>query len=89
MRGIFIFAGVALINRFHWIVIIFGGFPVFSGIKMLFQKEEISVEPEKNGLVRLFRKFLPVTETLHGDSLFIRQNKRLYCNTFIPCIACN
>lgn len=78
MRGIFIFAGVALINKFHWIVIIFGGFLIFSGIKMLFQKEEISVEPEKNGLVRLFRKFLPVTETLHNDSLIIRQNKKLY-----------
>ncbi len=78
MRGIFIFAGVALINKFHWIVIIFGGFLIFSGIKMLFQKEEISVDPEKNGLVRLFRKFLPVTETLHNDSLIIRQNKKLY-----------
>ena len=78
MRGIFIFAGVALINRFHWIVIIFGAFLVFSGLKMLFQKDEISVEPEKNGLVRLFRKFLPVTDTLHGDSLFVRQNNRLF-----------
>jgi tellurite resistance protein TerC len=78
MRGIFIFAGVALINRFHWIVIIFGAFLVFSGFKMLFQKEEVSVEPEKNGLVRLFRKLFPVSETLHGDSLFVRQNKRLY-----------
>jgi len=77
MRGIFIFAGVALINRFHWIVIIFGAFLIFSGLKMLFQKDEISVDPEKNGLVRLFRKFLPVTETLHGDSLFVRQNNRL------------
>jgi len=77
MRGIFIFAGVALINRFHWIVIIFGAFLIFSGFKMLFQKDEISVDPEKNGLVKLFRKFLPVTETLHGDSLFVRQNNKL------------
>jgi tellurite resistance protein TerC len=78
MRGIFIFAGITLINKFHWIVIVFGGFLVFSGIKMLFQKEEISVEPEKNRIVKLFRKFFPVTETLHGESLFIRQNKRLF-----------
>jgi tellurite resistance protein TerC len=78
MRGIFIFAGVALINRFHWIVVIFGGFLVFSGLKMLFQKEEVSVEPEKNGLVRLFRKFLPVSDTLHGDSLFIKQENKLF-----------
>ena len=77
MRGIFIFAGVALINRFHWIVIIFGGFLVFTGIRMLFQKET-AVDPEKNAIVRFFRKFLPVTHSLHGDKLFIRQNNRLY-----------
>jgi tellurite resistance protein TerC len=78
MRGIFIFAGVALINRFHWIVIFFGGFLVFSGIKMLLQKEDVAVEPEKNALVRLFRRFLPVSDTLHEDHLFVRQNNKLY-----------
>jgi len=77
MRGIFIFAGVALINRFHWIVIIFGGFLVYSGIAMLFQKET-AVDPEKNAIVKFFRKFLPVTDTIHGNKLFVRQNKKLY-----------
>ena len=77
MRGIFIFAGVALINRFHWIVIIFGGFLVFTGIKMLFQKET-AVDPEKNAIVKFFRKFLPVSHIYHGDKLFIRQNSKLH-----------
>lgn len=77
MRGIFIFAGVALINRFHWIVIIFGGFLVYSGIAMLFQKET-AVDPDKNPIVKFFRKFLPVTDTIHGNKLFVRQNKKLY-----------
>jgi tellurite resistance protein TerC len=77
MRGIFIFAGVALISRFHWIVIIFGGFLVYTGIRMLFQKEA-EVDPEKNPIVRFFKRFLPVTNTLHGDKLFVRQNHRLY-----------
>jgi tellurite resistance protein TerC len=77
MRGIFIFTGVALINRFHWIVIIFGGFLVFTGIKMLFQKET-EVDPEKNVVVKFFRRFLPVTKTLHGDKLLITQNGKLY-----------
>ena len=77
MRGIFIFAGVALINRFHWIVIIFGGFLVFTGIRMLFTKET-EVDPEKNPLVRFFRRFLPVTHETHGDKLFVRMNHRLY-----------
>jgi tellurite resistance protein TerC len=77
MRGTFIFAGVSLINRFHWIVILFGGFLVFTGIRMLFQKEA-EVDPEKNGVVKFFRRFLPVTNSLHGDKLIIRQNRRLY-----------
>src|SRR5665647_3787005 len=77
MRGIFIFAGVALINRFQWIVIIFGGFLVFTGIRMLFQKEA-EVDPEKNAVVKFFRKFLPVTDSLHGDKLIVVQNRRIY-----------
>jgi len=77
MRGIFIFTGVALINRFHWVVLIFGGFLVYTGIKMLFQKEA-EVEPEKNAIVKFFRKFLPVTESVQGNRLFIRQNNRMY-----------
>ena len=77
MRGLFIFAGVALINRFQWIVIIFGGFLVFTGLRMLFTKET-EVDPEKNIVVKFFRKFLPVTKTLHGDKLFIRENRKLY-----------
>jgi tellurite resistance protein TerC len=77
LRGIFIFAGVALITRFTWIVIIFGGFLVFTGIKMLFQ-DEFQIEPEKNPVVRFFRKFLPVTGELHGNRLFVRQFARLY-----------
>jgi len=77
LRGIFIFTGVALINRFHWIVIIFGSFLVYTGIKMLFQQES-EVDPEKNSVVKIFRRFLPVTESLHGDKLIIVQNKKLY-----------
>jgi len=77
MRGIFIFAGVALITKFHWIILIFGGFLVFTGIKMLFQKET-QVDPEKNPVVRFFRKFLPVTDELHGGRLLVRLNHKLY-----------
>jgi tellurite resistance protein TerC len=77
MRGIFIFAGVALINRFHWIVLIFGAFLVFTGIRMLFAKES-EVDPEKNPIVRFFKRFFPVSNELHGDRLFIRQNHRLH-----------
>jgi len=71
MRAIFIFAGVALITKFHWIIYIFGGFLVFTGIKMLFHKEE-NLEPEKNPLVRLFKKFMPVTTAEKGDKFFVK-----------------
>jgi tellurite resistance protein TerC len=77
MRAVFIFAGVALINRFHWIVLIFGGFLLFTGIKMLFQKEE-QIEPDKNPVIRFFRRFIPVSDTLHGDRLFIKHNRKLH-----------
>lgn len=77
MRGLFIFAGVALINRFHWIVIIFGGFLVFTGVRMLVAKEA-EVDPDKNVIIKFFRKFLPVSKTMHGDKLFIRENHRTY-----------
>jgi tellurite resistance protein TerC len=77
MRASFIFAGVALINRFHWIVIIFGGFLVFTGIRMLFQRET-PADPERNVIIRFFRKFLPVTSVFHNDRLFIKQNRKLY-----------
>ncbi len=77
MRGIFIFAGVALINRFDWIVIIFGGFLVFTGIRMLIQKEA-DIDPEKNIIIKFFRRFLPVSKSLHGDKLFITENRKLY-----------
>jgi tellurite resistance protein TerC len=71
MRAIFIFAGVALINRFHWIIYIFGGFLVYTGIKMLFH-EDVEVEPSKNPVVRFARKILPVTETMHEDKFFVK-----------------
>lgn len=77
MRAIFIFAGIALINRFHWIVLIFGGFLVYTGIHMLFQKDE-AVDPGNNSIVKFFRKFLPVSENYHGDKLFVKHNYQVY-----------
>jgi tellurite resistance protein TerC len=77
MRGIFIFAGVALIHRFHWIVIIFGGFLVFTGIKMMFQKDT-QIDPGKNPVLKVFRKFIPVSDETNGGKLFLRTNHRSY-----------
>jgi tellurite resistance protein TerC len=77
MRAIFIFAGVALLNNFHWLIYIFGAFLVFTGFKMLSQGEA-NVDPDKNPLVRIFKRFFPVTSEMHGGKFFIRQNARLF-----------
>lgn len=77
MRAIFIFAGVALISMFHWIIYIFGGFLIFTGIKMLFHKDE-KLDPNQNPLVRLFKKFYPVTDIMHGSKFFIKINAKTF-----------
>ena len=76
MRAVFIFAGVALLNKFHWIIYIFGVFLIFTGIKMLFHKEE-EIVPDRNALVKLFKRFFPVTDRMHGGKFFVKQNARL------------
>ncbi|HVN57333.1 MAG TPA: TerC family protein [Bacteroidales bacterium] len=75
MRGIFIFTGVALINRFHWIIYIFGGFLVYTGVRMLFREED-QVEPGRNPVVKFFRKILPVTNDFQDDRFFIRDGRK-------------
>lgn len=77
MRAIFIFAGVALLNNFHWLIYIFGAFLVFTGIKML-SSEEGKVEPDKNILVRIFKKFFPVTSDMRGGKFFVRENSKFF-----------
>jgi tellurite resistance protein TerC len=77
MRVIFIFAGVALLEKFHWTIYIFGGILIFTGIKMLFNKDK-KIEPDKNPVIKLFKRIIPTTNELHGDKFFIKQNKKNY-----------
>jgi tellurite resistance protein TerC len=72
MRAIFIAAGVGLIQRFHWVVYVFGGFLIYSGIK-LFRQGEAEIHPEKNPVLRLFRRWVPVTKDYEGDKFFVRR----------------
>ena len=73
MRAVMIALGATLIKEFHWVIYFFGALLVFSGIKMATQKET-GLHPEKNPLVRLFRRFMPVTSEYHGDRFFTRIN---------------
>jgi tellurite resistance protein TerC len=78
MRAIFIFAGISLINRFHWVIYLFGAFLVYTGIKLALPKKDDGFEPEKNPAVRLARKFLPVTNEFHRGDFFTRIGGRLH-----------
>ena len=75
MRAAFILAGAALLERFHWIIYLFGGFLVLTGIKMAFAPEH-GVEPERNPVVRLVRRLMPVTAEFRGASFFVRAGGR-------------
>ena len=72
MRGTMIGMGAYLVARFHWILYVFGAFLVFTGIRMAFQNEE-DIEPEANPVIRLVRRFLPVTNNYHGAKFLIKQ----------------
>jgi tellurite resistance protein TerC len=71
LRGAMIGMGAALVQRFEWLLYIFGAFLVFTGFKMLFQKEESSYDPSKDPVFRLTRRLWPVTEEYHGDNFFV------------------
>ena len=70
MRALFIFAGVTLINKFHWIIYVFGAFLIYTGIKLAQPKKEDGFNPEKNPAVKLARRFLPVTNHFEGGNFF-------------------
>jgi tellurite resistance protein TerC len=76
MRAVFIGLGAALIQRFHWILYVFGALLVLTGIKLLLHPEQ-EVQPQKNPLFRLFRKFVPAVDDYHGERFtVIREGKR-------------
>jgi len=73
MRAIMIALGAALITKFTWIIYIFGAFLILTGIKMIVKREE-EIHPERNPVVRWFKKLMPVTPDYRGDKFFVREN---------------
>lgn len=76
MRGVLIAVGAALLHQFHWIIYIFGAFLIFTGIRMAWHHDE-NVEPDKNPVVKFFRRFMPVTDKFEGDKFFVRHGGKL------------
>ncbi|MCX6223647.1 MAG: TerC family protein [Bacteroidia bacterium] len=77
LRAIFIVTGVALINKFSWIIYLFGGFLIFTGIRMAFDRGS-KIEPDKNLVIRLLKKILPVTTDHRLGKFFVRIDTKLF-----------
>lgn len=75
MRGAMIATGALLLERFHWVIYIFGAFLVITGIRMALSSGE-AIEPEANPVLRLLRRFIPVTTRFHGEKFFVREALR-------------
>jgi tellurite resistance protein TerC len=83
MRAIMIGLGAALIAKFAWIIYIFGAFLILTGVKMIVKQEE-EIHPERNPVVRLFKRMMPVTKDYHGDRFFvIEQGRRAATPMFV------
>lgn len=75
LRAIFIFSGIALIEKFHWMIYVFGVLLIFTGVKMATQKDK-KLEPEKNPVIKAFRRWFPVTSDYDADRFFTKINMR-------------
>ena len=82
LRAVFIATGSALLSNFHWMIYVFGGFLVITGIKMYLQGDE-KIEPEKNPVVMLFERFVPIIRKYDGHNFFIRREGKSYATLFM------
>ncbi len=82
MRGALILAGAALVLAFHWVLYVFGAFLLYSGVHLLVKSDE-TTHPERNPLIRLVKRVLPVDETDRGKSFFVRRDGRWHATTLL------
>ena len=85
LRFIFIFAGIKLINAFSWVIYVFGALLIFTAVKMAFQKER-EVNPDKNIVIKLFRKAFPFTQDSSSGKFFVRENGILYATPMFAAV---
>lgn len=77
MRAVFIFGGLSLMKHFHGIIYIFGTFLIFTGIKLALDKDK-DIHPEKNVVLRIFRRMMPITQTFRDGKFFVREQGRSF-----------
>ena len=75
LRSVFIFAGAAMVERFEWVLGVFGLFLLYTGSKMFTHDDDAPMDPSKNVVVRWFKKLFPVTDRMHADKFFVRDEK--------------
>jgi tellurite resistance protein TerC len=73
LRSIFIFAGAAMVERFEWVLGLFGLFLLYTGGKMFAHSDAQAADPSKNIIVRWFKKMFPVSDKMHGEKFFVRE----------------
>ncbi|MBQ8486978.1 MAG: TerC family protein [Prevotella sp.] len=76
LRSIFIFAGAAMVERFEWVLGLFGLFLVYTGFKMFGHDDDEQVDPSKNIFVKMFKRLFPVSSQMHGGSFFVTEGGR-------------
>jgi tellurite resistance protein TerC len=84
-RVIFISLG-AVLMQFHWVIWLFGGFLILTGFKIIFAPER-PIEPEKNPIIRLLRRIVPVTPETHGQSFFVRLGQTWHATPLFVCLV--
>jgi tellurite resistance protein TerC len=88
LRSVFIFAGAAMVERFEWVLGLFGLFLLYTGFKMFSHDDSQQSDPSQNIIVKLFKRFFPVTDQMHGDKFFILDNgRRLATPLFITLLV--
>ncbi len=87
LRLVFILLGSAVVNRFHWVLYVFGALLIISGIKMFAKHDEGSQNFENNKILKLLGKIIPVTKELHGDRFFLRKNNILYATPLLAVLV--
>lgn len=85
MRGIFIVAGVELVERFHWTTYVLGGFLVLTGVKLCFKSDE-QVDPQHNWILRVSRKYLRTTPSYEGRAFFVKHEGKLFATPLFICL---
>ena len=82
MRAIFIATGITLLQHFHWVIYIFGAFLILTGIKLAVQQDK-EVHPEKNPVLKIFRRFMPVTKNFEGDKFLVKRDGRRFATPLL------